>query len=288
MPVPDPQASGDGGAALPAAATLGPDGADLVLLLEATQAAGAIARRHFGQGPATWHKSGGQGPVTEADLEIDRMLQARLLSARPDYGWLSEESEDNTARLAARSVFIVDPLDGTRAFLEGQKGFAHALAVARDGRVTAAVVHLPMMGLSYAARAGGGAFLNGRRLVTPPRKGLMGARILAGRDHLAPRHWPGGLPAVERHLRPALAWRLCLVAEGAFDGTVSLHDTWDWDTAAGSLIAEEAGARVTDRFGAPLAFNTPDPRSRGLLAGPPGIHAAFLSGLGQDPAPSGG
>jgi myo-inositol-1(or 4)-monophosphatase len=252
---------------------------DLKLLGDAALAAGEIARRHFGSGPARWDKGAGQGPVSEVDLEIDLMLRDRLLSARPGFGWLSEETEDDPARLAAPAVFIVDPIDGTRAFLEGQKGFAHALAIARGGRVTAAVVHLPLLGLTYRARAGGGAFLNDRRIVTPPRKGLVGARILASGAQLAPDLWPGGLPALERHFRPSLAWRLCLVAEGRFDGMATLRDTWDWDTAAASLIAAEAGARVTDRYGRPLEFNTPLPRSEGILSGSEGVHAGFLKAL---------
>ena len=252
---------------------------DLALLGEAARAAGEIAQRHFGKGPSSWEKGAGQGPVSEADLEIDLMLRDRLLAARPGYGWLSEESPDDPDRLGREAVFIVDPIDGTRAFLEGQKGFAHALAVARGGRVTAAVVHLPLLDRTYTARAGHGAFLNDRPLVTPLRTGLMGARILASRGQLDPGLWPGGLPLVERHFRSSLAWRLCLVAEGAFHGTVTLRDTWDWDTAAASLIAEEAGARVTDRLGAALAFNTPEPRSAGLLAGPAPVHAGFLQGL---------
>ena len=253
--------------------------ADLALLREAAEAAGAIAKRHFGAGPAAWDKGAGLGPVSEADLEIDAMLRDRLLAARPGFGWLSEESADDPARLGAEALFIVDPIDGTRAFLEGQKGFAHALAIARHGRVTAAVVHLPLMGLSYVAQAGGGAYLNDRPLLVPPRQGLLGARVLASRGQLDPAHWPGGLPLVERHFRPSLAWRLCLVAEGAFHGTVTLRDTWDWDSAAAALIAEEAGARVTDRHGRPLVFNTPEPRSPGLIVAPEGVHAGFLSAL---------
>jgi myo-inositol-1(or 4)-monophosphatase len=268
LPAPEP-------AALPGADHAG----DLALLTGAALAAGEIARRHFGQGPAAWEKAAGQGPVSEADLEIDLMLRDRLLAARPGYGWLSEETEDAPDRLAAEAVFIVDPIDGTRAFLEGQKGFAHALAIARGGQVTAAVVHLPLLERTYTARAGGGAFLNDRPLLTPMRKGLMGARVLASRGQLDPGHWPGGLPAVERHFRPSLAWRLCLVAEGAFHGTVTLRDTWDWDTASATLIAEEAGTRVTDRHGARLAFNTADPRSAGLIAGPAGVHADFMAAL---------
>lgn len=256
------------------------DAADLALLSDAALAAGQIATRHFGTGPASWDKGGGQGPVSAADLEIDAMLRSRLLAARPEYGWLSEETPDDASRLSAAASFIVDPLDGTRAFLEGQKGFAHALAVMRGGRVAAAVVHLPLLGQTFRARRGGGAFLDDRRLSAAPERDLQGARIIASAAQLQSERWPGGLPAVERHFRTSLAWRLCLVAGGGFHGTVTLGNTWHWDTAAASLIAEEAGARVTDRTGRRLAFDTPQPYSAGLLAGGSRVHAGFLAALG--------
>ncbi len=254
-------------------------GNDLALLTDAAVAAGTIAARHFGKGPRQWDKGDGQGPVTEADLEIDAMLRARLMGARPGYGWLSEESADDPSRLARASVFVVDPIDGTRAFIDGQRSFAHALAVVRGGAPVAAVVHLPLMDLTYAAALGQGAWLNGRRLAVPLRKGLEGARVLAARPQLAPELWPGGVPPVERHFRPSLAWRMALVAEGAFDAMLTLRRTWDWDIAAATLIAQEAGARVSDRQGHAPRFAGPDPRSDGIIAASPELHAALLARL---------
>jgi myo-inositol-1(or 4)-monophosphatase len=254
-------------------------GSDLALLRDAAAAAGRIATRHFRQGPQIWDKGGGHGPVTEADLEIDRMLRADLLAARPGYGWLSEETDDDTRRLGARRLFIVDPIDGTRAFIDGRRAFAHALAVVEDGRVTAGVVCLPLMDKLYEAELGRGARLNGRPIRASDRAELDGADILAGRPQLAPELWPGGVPKVTRHHRPSLAYRLCLVAEGRFDGMVTLRPSWEWDIAAGALILSEAGARVTDRFGAPLRFNEPDPRHPGLVAGAPAVHAGLLARL---------
>ncbi len=252
---------------------------DLTLLVAAAEAAGAIARRHFRTGVASWDKGGGQGPVSAADLEIDAMLRARLRDARPAYGWLSEETPDDPARLGAAALFVVDPIDGTRAFLEGQDSFAHALAVVRGGRAVAGVVHLPMKGLTYTATAGGGAWLNGRPIAAAPGGGAGSPRVLVSKAQLAPELWPGGVPALIRHFRPSLAWRLCLVAEGAFDGMVALRETWHWDIAAASLIAAEAGARVTDRTGAALAFNTPRPTSPGVVAGSPALHASLAARL---------
>lgn len=254
--------------------------ADLALLIEAAEAAGAIARHHFGRRPRAWDKGEGQGPVSEADLEIDAMLRHRLLAARPGYGWLSEKTADDPARLAAPALFVVDPIDGTRAFLAGEPGFAHALAVVRDGSPVAGVVHLPVLGMTYAATAGGGARLNGRPIAPAAvPEALEAVRLLVGRSQLQPGFWPGGVPPVSRHVRQSLAWRLCLVAEGAFDGTLTFRDVWHWDIAAGALVAAEAGALVTDRRGAGLRFNTADPRSAGLLVAPAALHRRLFARL---------
>ena len=262
--------------------------ADLALLIEAARDAGLIARRHFAAGVKAWDKGGGQGPVTAADLEVNDFLHARLTAARPGYAWLSEESDPlgSTARLGAETAFVIDPIDGTRAFAEGQKSFAHALAVVRQGQPVAAVVHLPEMDLTYAAQAGGGAFLNGRRITHSGRVDAAGARVLAAKVALHPESWPGGVPQLERHFRPSLAWRLALVGEGRFDAMITLRDAWDWDIAAADLIAREAGAAVTDRAGAPLRFNSETARSPGVLAAPPALHGALLRGLNPRPDPA--
>lgn len=252
---------------------------DLALLTTAALEAGKLARRYWCRDPRTWEKPGHQGPVSEADLAIDRMLRQMLTAARPGYGWLSEETEDDPARLGAERVFIVDPIDGTRTFLEGDRSFAHALAVAEAGRVVAAVVFLPLRDKLYSAIRGGGAYLNGAALRTSSRSALDGASVLAPRPALDPGHWAGPVPYLHRALRASLAYRLCLVAEGRYDAALALRDSWDWDTAAGSLILEEAGARISDRLGDPLAFNTPVPLSRGIVAGAPLLHAEILSRL---------
>ncbi|MEX5728076.1 myo-inositol-1(or 4)-monophosphatase [Rhodovulum iodosum] len=252
---------------------------DLDLLAEAAQAAGEIAARHWRRSPYVWDKPGHQGPVSEADLEIDAMLRARLLAARPGYGWLSEETEDSAGRLDDEHVFIVDPLDGTRAFLNGERGFAHALAVARAGRVIAAVVYLPMEKRLYSARKGAGASLNGTPIRATGREDLEGARVLTAGPALAEEHWQGPPPVLKRSLRASLAYRMCLVAEGRYDAMLTLRDSWDWDTAAGTLIAKEAGARVSDRRGRALEFNTPHPVSQGVVVAGPALHDALMQRL---------
>ena len=253
---------------------------DLALLTEAAHAAGEIALRHFGASPEVREKPDGAGPVTAADIEVDRMLRAELTGARPGYGWLSEESEDAPERLAAGRVFVVDPIDGTRAFIAGERAWAHSLAVVENGRVIAGVVHLPMLERTYGAAVGGGAHLNGGPIAVSSRADLEDARVLANAAQLDPRHWRGVAPRLERHMRPSLAYRLCLAAEGRFDAMLTFRDAWEWDVAAGDLIAREAGAVVTDRAGAPAVYNNPHPQIPGLIVAGPALHAAILRRVG--------
>jgi len=257
------------------------DLADLHLLTEAAEAAGAIARRYFDGEAKVWDKGDGQGPVTEADLAVNEHLHRMLGRARPGYGWLSEESNPlgNLARLNHERCFVIDPIDGTRAFIDRQPGFAHALAVTERGRPVAAVVHLPMLNLTYAAVLGGGATLNGKPIAATQPAGPQGATMLVARPALDPVHWPGGVPPVKREFRPSLAWRLSLVGEGRFDSMLTIRDSWDWDIAGAALIAAEAGARVTDRHGHPLRFNRAEARNPGVVAAGPALHAALMAGL---------
>jgi myo-inositol-1(or 4)-monophosphatase len=250
--------------------------ADLALLERAARAAGELARGRAAAPGRVVEKPGGHGPVSDTDIAVDRMLRAELAAARPDYGWLSEESEDGPERLAAARVFVVDPIDGTRAFLAGDKAWALALAVVEAGEPVAGVVHLPALGLSYAAARGAGARLNGAPIAAGRRTEPAGARVLASASQLAPAHWPGGAPAVERLFRPSLAYRLCLVAEGRADAAVTFRDTWEWDVAAGAVILAEAGAKITDRTGRPHRFNAPSPVLPGLIAAGAPLHARLL------------
>jgi myo-inositol-1(or 4)-monophosphatase len=249
---------------------------DLRLLTVAAEAAGEIALRHRREDTlATVEKPDGQGPVTAADLEIDAMLRKDLTAARPDYGWLSEETEDDSARLSRRHCFVIDPIDGTRAYVEGGRGFCHALAVTDELGVSAAAVHFPVLGRTYAAARGKGATLNGIPIhVAEPVTDT--PDVLITRPMTDPQHWPGGIPSLTRAYRPSLVARLCYVAEGRFAASLTFRKSWDWDVAAGSLILTEAGAVVSDGLGQPLHHNRPDPRHDGVMAAAPGYHEVLL------------
>ncbi|MFN3613637.1 MAG: 3'(2'),5'-bisphosphate nucleotidase CysQ [Rubrimonas sp.] len=251
--------------------------ADLALLTQAVRAGGAAAMAFFGREPRAWDKPDAAGPVTEADLAVDALLKRMLRQARPDYGWLSEETPDDPDRLGRPRIFVVDPIDGTRAFMAGERGWCVAAATVDRGAVTAAAAWFPARDELYAASLGGGASLNGAALRPSVRDRLDGATVLAGAPQLEARHWPGGAPPVRRLFRSSLVHRFCLVAAGRADATLTFRPAWEWDVAAGALIAAEAGCVVTDGDGGTLRFNAPGGRAPGLLAAPPVLHAALLS-----------
>lgn len=248
---------------------------DLALLVDAARRAGEIAKSFFQQDPQIWDK-GDEGPVTEADLAIDAMLRDVLLGARPDYGWLSEETEDDATRLSHDCVFICDPIDGTRAFIEGGRSFTHSLAVARGGQVTAAAVYAPMHDRMFAAAIGQGATLNSEPMRVAQPQALDMSEILTTKANMTDAHWPRGIPAFKRAYRPSLAYRMSLVGQGRFDAMMTFRPTWEWDIAAGTLIIAEAGGTVTDGRGQPLQFNNPTPQVNGVLAGAPDVHRELV------------
>lgn len=252
---------------------------DLELLMSAAVSAGEIATSFTGPDAKRWDKPGGAGPVTEADLAVNAMLEDTLQAARPDYGWLSEETEDNADRLDRTDVFIIDPIDGTRSFADGSRTWAHALAIARSGIVTEAVIYLPMRDLMYTAKAGAGAHLNGERMSASSRSELVGADVLTNLGSMEPRHWTSMPPRLNRAHRPSLAYRMALVAQGRYDAMLTVFPAWEWDIAAGDLMLREVGATVSDKAGKSLRFNNMHPRTNGVVAAPGALHMALMREL---------
>ncbi len=251
---------------------------DLDLLTHAALDAGKIALHYWKRDPKVSDKSDGS-PVTEADIAVNDMLETRLRAARPDYGWLSEETPDNAGRLSCEHVFIVDPIDGTRAFVAGEETFAHSLAIARGGVVVAGVVYLPALDRLYTASLTAPALRDGQPIAPTGRTTIEDATVLTSRPNLDPALWPGGVPPVKRTFRASLAYRMCLVAEGRHDAMLTLKDAWEWDIAAGALICTRAGAMVTDRAGGALAFNRSHPQTAGVVAATPAVHQDIMARL---------
>lgn len=254
---------------------------DLSLLIEAAKRSGEIATPFWRADPKQWDKGNGAGPVTEADLAVDEMLHDFLISARPDHGWLSEETKDTDARLSCERTFIVDPIDGTRSFIAGQNNWSHSIALAENGEVIAAVVYLPLRQRLFAAQKGKGATLNGDALHVSTTSNADGASLLTAKSNLDPAHWPSGTPAFVHKSRSSLAYRMSLVAQGRYDAMLTLRNTWEWDVAAGTLLVREAGGTVTDLAGALPKFNKASPAFSGLIAAHAPLHCDICERLNK-------
>ncbi len=253
---------------------------DLELLVDAAREAAAVAKRAYEDGTKSWNKPGGS-PVTEADLAVDALLKSRLRAARPDYGWLSEETPDDDARLVPQRTFIIDPIDGTRAFVKRRPNWTISLAVAENGKPVTGVVIAPMLDELYSASHGGGAQLTTStgtvRIHASTREALAGARLVGPQDAFTTK--PGGTPWPEivRDSFSSLAYRVCLVAAGERDGTVSLGSFHEWDVAAADLLLTEAHGRLSQLSGAPLRYNKPSPVVHGLIAAGPRLYGEILA-----------
>lgn len=237
--------------------------------------AGLIAMRQWpGEGHAleSWEKAPGS-PVSAVDLEVDAFLRRELGALLPAAGWLSEETVDHPERLGKGLCWLVDPIDGTRDFIRGRRGWAVSVALISAGRPLIASLDAPARGEVWSATAGQGAWRNGVRLRASTRQSLPGARVPAD-----------SLPAPDKDLtmveKPnSIALRIAMVAADEADLVATLRWGYEWDIAAATLIAREAGAAVTDAFGHPLVYNKPDPRAFGLVVCAPAIHQAAIDRL---------
>lgn len=252
-----------------------PDLEDLKLLEETVREAGHIARKYYGGDYKQWSKEGGS-PVTEADLAVNKYLLDHLTAARPDYGWLSEENPDDPARLSRREVFVIDPIDGTVAFLKNRPHFTICAAIVVEGRPCCGVVYNPISEELYSARLGAGAYRNGLAIHVSARTGLQDCAMLGDRTQFTSPPWP----AMHVQNRNSVAYRLVLVADGSADASVSLTAKRDWDLAAADIILQEAGGLLSDASGKALVYNTSVTKQASLVAANPALHAQIISLLG--------
>ncbi|GJD48191.1 3'(2'),5'-bisphosphate nucleotidase CysQ [Methylobacterium crusticola] len=231
-----------------------------------------------------WNKAGGS-PVTEADVTVDTFLKVRLSELAPGAAWLSEETRDDPVRLHHDLVWIVDPIDGTRAFLSGDPDWSIAVALLARGEPVLGIVAAPVTGTLYEALAGEGARKDGQPIRVAARSGLAGARIAGPKtmvDHLERRLGLGGTPGALVHLKriPSLALRLVRVAEGLVDVGLVSSDARDWDLAGADLILREAGGALVDLAGRVPTYNQREPIHGELVATPRDIQEQVLAGMG--------
>ncbi len=219
-----------------------------------------------------WEKTPGS-PVCEVDIDIDRMLKARLSALLPDAGWLSEETADNADRLAHDLLWVVDPIDGTRDYIRARPGWCVSVALVDRGRPVIGILDAPSRGEHWRAVAGQGTTRNGVPLQAGDRADFAGSRTpvdalpKAGRD------------LVMVHKPNSIALRIAMVAADEADLVATLRWGNEWDIAAAVLVASEAGASVSDALGAPLVFNKPRPQAFGVLVSTPAIHGAAVARL---------
>jgi myo-inositol-1(or 4)-monophosphatase len=248
---------------------------DFALACTAVRDAGALAMRHYAGTFRHWEKRPGD-VVSEADIAIDRLLHRELLGARPDYGWLSEETEDDPGRLACRRVWVVDPIDGTRAFVRGRPEFCVSVALVEDAAPVIGCVYNPATEEFFTAQSGAGAALNGAPIHASRRPELAGTRLLASKRTFEQHHWLKAVPEAEFHQLNSIAYRMALVAAGRFDAAISLGDKSDWDIAAADLIVREAGGRCSSATGQAFAYNGPHPRHRDVIACGAALHRPLI------------
>lgn len=251
---------------------------DRKAVITAAQEAGALAfeswRKDCLPNARVWDKTKGN-PVCDIDMAVDELLKTRLGAILPDAAWLSEETVDDPARLDARLLWLVDPIDGTRDYVRGRSGWCVSVALVADGLPTFAVMVAPIAQKVWVAEAGQGVTCNGEPLSSSKRTVFPGSRVPADE-----------LPKVDRDLltviKPnSIAMRMTMVACDRADLVATLRWGNEWDIVAAHLVAQEAGAVVTDALGRPIRYNKREPHDFGLICCAPGIHAAAVERLSE-------
>jgi len=217
----------------------------------------------------------GHDPVTEADRAIDAVLRKNLL--REGEGWLSEESVDDVSRLGKRHVWVVDPLDGTREFVQGIPEFCASIGFVEDGRPVAGGICNPATNETIIGAIDTGVLYNGEPARSSQKKDLKGSLILASRSEVKRGEWQT-FQSCEYQIRPmgSVAYKLGLVAAGRADITFTLTPKNEWDVAAGAALVQSAGGFVVTLDNEPLRCNNRNPLLSGLLAGGPFLKDALM------------
>lgn len=254
---------------------------ELAIAVEAAGAAGKIVRTWY-EGDFTVRQKATDSPVTEADLEANHCIRGIISDNFPQDGWLSEETRDSADRLSKARVWVVDPLDGTKEFINHIPEFCVCIALVDDGVPVLGVSYNPAREEMFTASRGGGATLNGAPVRVSTVSGIGAARFLASRSENARGEWDEFKSTLQVELTGSVAYKLALIAAGKGDATFSLTPKNEWDICAGTALITEAGGRITDRYGQPLRFNQrPDTLLPGIIASNADLYAPIVALLRQ-------
>jgi myo-inositol-1(or 4)-monophosphatase len=254
-------------------------GAELAAAEAVARDAGAAVMALF-KGKFDVHEKSKNNPVTTADLEANRIIREKISRSFPGDGWLSEEDQDSAHRLACSRVWVVDPIDGTREFIEGVPQFAVSIAFVVDGVPKVSIVFNPAKQRFYKAAAGQGAFLNGEMIRVTPRRDIDGALLLVSRSE-PQKKFQAFVNRCDIKSVGSIAYRLAKVAGGDGDATITFRTIHEWDICAGVLMVLEAGGTVVDGAGAVMTFNRQLPKHRGVIAAN-GALSGGLQGMWAD------
>jgi len=257
---------------------------ELAAAVDAARAGGAAIRTAFGGDHQVTFKSG-DDPLTAADAAADRCIRDRLIGQFPTDGWLSEEGDAQVVA-GGRRLWVVDPLDGTREFVQHIPEFAVSIALLVEGRPLVAVVYNPIRDLMVAAVRGRGVRNGDRMVTTSSTSDLSTAVVLASRSEIARGQWRPFEPRCRVVAMGSIAYKLALVASGEADATISLAPKHGWDIAAGTLLVEEAGGVVSGLDGQALEMADPTALLDGLVACGARIHGQVLAAVGASRRPA--
>ncbi len=257
--------------------------------VEVTRAAAVPVMQMFRHQPVTWSKDDEgnktlvvtdservKNPVTEADLAADRILREGLLPLLEGSAWLSEESVDDPSRLEAERVWIVDPIDGTREYVNGVPEFAISVALVESSVPVLAVLYNPAEDILFTALKGLGCWRNGVLSSLQSVDSLGEVTLLASRTETGRGEFSVFSDRMQIRSLGSTAWKLALVAGGEAQAYFTRKPRNEWDIAAGVLLCTEAGAKVTDLGGDQHVFNRANPRCRGVVPAQPEFHPAVL------------
>jgi myo-inositol-1(or 4)-monophosphatase len=241
----------------------------------AARAAGAIIRAVYETKYAVSYKSS-DSPVTIADRDANQKIHEMLQGAFPEYGWLSEETADSPARLSSQRVWVVDPMDGTKEFIEKIPEFAVSIGLIEAGIPVLGVVYNPILDQLFWAVRDQGAWCADRRLHVSQTARLADALILSSRSETKRGEWKDFTSLLQTRPMGSIAYKLASIANGEADASFTLVPKNEWDICAGTLLVEEAEGMVTSLTGKPVIFNQPQTLLPGLVASNGKLHAQLL------------